>query len=498
MIEEKSAAVGEEKRLSKGGFPSRKQLKDCLSKPLASINERYRIYFVIIFIAFTQGILGLADLSVSYLYKDDFKMTPAQVSAATGITSLPWIVKPLWGFISDGIPFLGYRRKSYLVFFGATGFICWTLLSRYNVTSHQGVFLLLCVQLGVAFSNAIGEALLVEISKDGDNNAHKSDEEKQGEASKNVSLFFSVRSFGYLLTTYTGGVLLEIFPKREIFTITSLFPLALAAIAWTLPEKAISRVPSAEYAKVPHEDTETAPLADAQPRDSGVASPRKNIKRVLAFIRLPQLWKPILFIFVFQMTPSPSSAMFFFYTNGLKFAPEFMGQLKFIQSIANISGIWFYHRFLKFIAFKKIFSWSAVGCFFSGMTQILLVTRYNVDLGIPDKAFCLTDSLILQTITEINTIPILVMACRFCPKNIEGTMYALLMAALNFGTMISVQLGGLLIAYLGITESNFSSLWILILIANVTSVMTLPFLGCVNFEAAQELAEKRKLIEEVH
>lgn len=30
-------------------------------------------------------------------------------------------------------------------------------------------------------------------------------------------------------------------------------------------------------------------------------------------------------------------------------------------------------------------------------------------------------------------MPILVLACRMCPKNIEATMYAMLMSAINFG-----------------------------------------------------------------
>ncbi len=34
-------------------------------------------------------------------------------------------------------------------------------------------------------------------------------------------------------------------------------------------------------------------------------------------------------------------------------------------------------------------------------------------------------------------MPILVLACRLCPKNIEGTMFALLMATMNFGSLLS-------------------------------------------------------------
>ena len=32
-------------------------------------------------------------------------------------------------------------------------------------------------------------------------------------------------------------------------------------------------------------------------------------------------------------------------------------------------------------------------------------------------------------------MPILVLACRMCPKNIEGTMYAMLMSTINMGTI---------------------------------------------------------------
>lgn len=34
-------------------------------------------------------------------------------------------------------------------------------------------------------------------------------------------------------------------------------------------------------------------------------------------------------------------------------------------------------------------------------------------------------------------MPILVFACKMCPKNIEGTMYALIMSTINFGSMVS-------------------------------------------------------------
>lgn len=42
--------------------------------------KKHDTSFIIVgVIAFSQGVLGLSDLALSYLYKDDFKMSPAEV-----------------------------------------------------------------------------------------------------------------------------------------------------------------------------------------------------------------------------------------------------------------------------------------------------------------------------------------------------------------------------------------------------------------------------------
>jgi len=51
---------------------------------------------------------SLADLAINYMYKDDFGMGPVESSLAISIYNLPWVVKPLWGLISDTYPLLGF------------------------------------------------------------------------------------------------------------------------------------------------------------------------------------------------------------------------------------------------------------------------------------------------------------------------------------------------------------------------------------------------------
>ena len=89
--------------------------------------------------------MGLSDLAVSYLYKDDFKMSPSEVAIYSSIVSLPWVVKPIWGMISDTIPFFGYRRKSYLILFGFTGFFLWMIMAKFISTKSLGLCVLLMI-----------------------------------------------------------------------------------------------------------------------------------------------------------------------------------------------------------------------------------------------------------------------------------------------------------------------------------------------------------------
>lgn len=49
----------------------------------------------------------------------------------------------------------------------------------------------------------------------------------------------------------------------------------------------------------------------------------------------------------------------------------------------------------------------------------------------------------------MNIMPILVLACRMCPKNIEATMYAMLMSTINFGNLYLTIKGSMLGSWLG-------------------------------------------------
>lgn len=63
-----------------------------------------------------------------------------------------------------------------------------------------------------------------------------------------------------------------------------------------------------------------------------------------------------------------------------------------------------------------------------------------------------------------------------CPKDVETTFYALVLAVINAGYLISYWTGGLLTIWLGISSTDFSNFWILILISGVWPLVTLLYL----------------------
>ena len=65
-----------------------------------------------------------------------------------------------------------------------------------------------------------------------------------------------------------------------------------------------------------------------------------------------------------------------------------------------------------------------------------------------------------------------------CPKGIETTFYALVLAVINFGYLISYWLGGLFAFWFGISgeAGSFGNLWILLTISAVFPLFSLLFL----------------------
>ena len=432
--------------------------KKFIKEKLLFGNEPTPELFGILTVYFVQGILGLARLAVSFFLKDDLGLTPAEVAALTGISSLPWIIKPLFGFMSDGLPIFGYRRRPYLILSGFLGTFSWLALATLVDNALAATIAILLTSLSVAISDVIVDSLIVERAR----------EESLSQSGSLQSLSWGCSALGGLLTAYFSGLLLQHLSSNQVFEITATFPLIVSAVAWLIAEEKIDRK------KAKSSESDNSESKDTESESTSLV--KGQIKQLWGAVKQKQIWLPIAFLFCWQATPTADSAFFFFSTNELGFEPEFLGRLRLVTSLASLVGIYLFQRYLKTVPFRKILGWSTVIAAVLGMTTLLLVTHANRALGIDDRWFSLGDSLILTVVGQITWMPVLVLSARLCPKGVEATLFALLMSIWNLSGLLSHELGAVLTSLLGVTDTNFDNLWILVIITNLSTLLPLPFL----------------------
>ncbi|GJP78327.1 hypothetical protein CLOP_g8647, partial [Closterium sp. NIES-67] len=179
---------------------------------------------------FVQGVLGLARLAVTFLLKDDFQLDPAEVAVLSGLSSLPWLIKPVYGFISDGIPLFGYRRRSYLIACGLLGSLAWASLASVVGDKYSAVAMILLSSLSAAVSDVVVDSMVVQRARG----------ESQATSGGLQSLCWGSSAVGAVLSAYFSGSLIENYGTRFVFGVTALLPLITTAVGFYIPEDRVT------------------------------------------------------------------------------------------------------------------------------------------------------------------------------------------------------------------------------------------------------------------
>ncbi|CAH2059835.1 unnamed protein product [Thlaspi arvense] len=423
--------------------------------------------FAVAMVYFVQGVLGLARLAVSFYLKDDLHLDPAETAVIMGLSSLPWLVKPLYGFISDSVPLFGYRRRSYLVLSGLLGAFSWSLMAGFVDSKYSAASCILLGSLSVAFSDVVVDSMVVERARG----------ESQSVSGSLQSLCWGSSAFGGIVSSYFSGSLVESYGVRFVFGVTALLPLITSAVAVLVNEQRVVRPASGQKENI----TLVSP--------GFLQTSKQNMVQLWSAIKQPNVFLPTLFIFLWQATPHSDSAMFYFTTNKLGFTPEFLGRVKLVTSIASLLGVGLYNGFLKTVPLRKIFLVTTIFGTGLGMTQVFLVTGFNRQLGISDEWFAIGDSLILTVLAQASFMPVLVLAARLCPEGMEATLFATLMSISNGGSVLGGLMGAGLTQVFGITRDSFDNLSTLIILCNLSSLLPLPLLGLLPKDSPETVAK---------
>jgi len=238
-------------------------------------------------------------------------LTSDQVAQLFGVLTIPWIIKPLYGLISDLVPLFGYRRKSYLFLMNgvaATGFLWLTgLLTPEWITAAM-----VLTALGIASSDVLVDAVMVE----------------RGQQTGQIKRFQSQQWMWFNIAAITTGIL-------------------GGWLSDTLPPATALHAAALITACAPA----TVVIATAfSVREEKMTIDRVQFKAsagsLVAAIKSRTLWIVAGFLAFWNFSPSFGTPLYYHMVDNLKFDQYFIGQLGSVSSAGAVIGALVFKRFL--------------------------------------------------------------------------------------------------------------------------------------------------------
>jgi MFS family permease len=382
---------------------------------------------------FAQGIcqvvLLLNQPLKNYLRKG-LGFSTDEIAAFMYVVMIPWMLKPLYGLLSDFLPIAGYRRKTYLLLMNllAAGAFFWAAgISEPRMLS----ILLLVTALGVACSDVVIDALMVE----------------SGQRTGRTKLFQGVQwtciSVAVIGSAYLGGQLTQRLQPHPAFRVATLIcaftAAAVAIVAWLLVREAKSRLD----------------LTQLRATARGIGS---------AFLSL-RLWLVLAFLMLTHFKPGLQTPLYIHVTETLRFTEEQYGTLNAIAGVGYAVGAAAY--------------------------TLLVAPRFSTRGGIAIGLVAITigslSYLLMRDLTSarivsfvygvgymLSGLALLGLAAEACPKRAEGFTFAAIMAASNFAMQASDYVGSLL--YERVTHKQFWPLAVASAGIMFLSLALVPFL----------------------
>jgi len=199
---------------------------------------------------------------------------------------------------------------------------------------------------------------------------------------------------------------------------------------------------------------------------------------LLQAIRL--LLGPLVFIFLLNLMPTSGDAYYnFLYTEyGAKFSSSQFSSFNLLALVGSLLGCLLYQHV---VAPRKrdlrwVFVWTTLAASVAGCAQIAFVTHANRRF-LSDEAWLLLMSCLINLVEILPQLPAIVLASYYAPKHLglEASMFSLFAASAHVGALGSAPISAALVRGLGLAraDSNFTNMWKLILICNVTALLPL-------------------------
>ncbi len=356
--------------------------------------------------------------------------TPLEVTAYFGVLNFPWVIKPVFGLISDLIPLFGYRRTSYLLLASAGAAAGYAGIALLKEPSEFALFLLL-TSYAMATASTLCGALLAENSQTF---------QQSGLFVNQQWLWFYV---AIMASAFVGGELVEYLSPsgalKAAAGIAALAPVVVLLATPLLLKEPKSRVTQEQF--------------------------RDTLHGIVEALRSRRLWLVALFLFLYSFAPGFGTPLYYHMTDTLHFSQAYIGVLGSIASAGWIAGALLHRWLLQHIKAERLLYLSIVLGTASAASFLLLTDEVSAAL------VNFANGLAMM----IATIASLTLAAQACPRRAEGFAFAGLMSISNLADICSINAGAFL--YEHVFDSRLGPLIVVSAATTAIAAVLIPLLG---------------------
>ena len=351
------------------------------------------------------------------------------------LSTIPWVIKPVYGLLSDFVPLFGRRRQSYFLL--ASGLASLAGLAVALTADHgywRLALLYTAMGFGLAFCDVLADAIMVETGK------------PRGLTGAFQSVQWAAISVATLAVGVLGGYLAHVRSMRAAFVLAAAFPLVSFAMVLAF-------------------------LREPRARIDGAAA-RETFRAIRAAAGRRDLWIVAGFIFFADFNPLFGPAFLYYQTDVLRLDQRFIGVLASFTAVGGLVGAAIYAPLSRRVPLRRLLVFAIGG----GIVGTLAYVGYR------GPASAVAIDTVYGVLGMLLQLSLLDLAAKACPRRAEGTFFALLMSVYNGSTQLSTNLGGRLYDALGFTP--------LVLISAVMTALAWLLVPLVKIERIEAAARR--------
>lgn len=387
--------------------------------------------------------LSFPAIATQFIFITHLKVPPVTLALCYSLISLPWILKPFYGFISDkyNVVDLG-RRRPYIAYSGLLASYMYLHLGQVVTRFYLLVSSLVLISFLICFADVCADSITVEMVKKGEN------EKTKGIMQSNNWIS---RATGTVCGSFLGGMAFSVLQADTVYKLTAIFPFLMSLLVWNLPKS-----------------------------DNTYNSIAKKL-----YTNFKEQRELALILLTMFIAPNYGTFYTYFLTDKLKYTPTMFTWLNMSASLAFLSSVLCYRFFFRKFHIKNTLIVAVLISVIFRLPQLLVVTGTYTEFWL-----VVCDGVVETYSMQLVVMPLIVYTAQKCNDGVEGSLFALMMSVSNLSNILGDQFGAVVASILGVTETNFENLKYLMIISIIGDLI-IPLLAIrrMFFSSSQEYVE---------